>query len=275
MRPRSAAADIESLGAQVVRGDLRDPQSLGPAVAGVSTVISTANTIGRRFAGERDLDMLAVDDRGYAALIRAAEDAAVGRFVFLSLGGPALLADSPFSNAKRATEARLRRSPMHEVIVRPDAYQEIWLSPAVGFDPAAGKVMVFGRGLSRVSYVGTDDVAAAVVALATAADPPHVVELGGPEAITRIEAVEAFASAMDRPIRRRHIPRVALRIGSRVLRRAKPELASSMAMGLAMDSADSELGPQAFADLGIQPRPVRTYIGEVASTGGGERNGRV
>ena len=155
---------------------------------------------------------------------------------------------------------------MHEVIVRPDAYQEMWFTSAVSFDPAAGKVMIFGRGLSRVSYVGMDDVAAAVVAFATAADPPRVVELGGPEAITRIEAAEAFASAMDRPVRRRHIPRAALRIGSLLLRRAKPELASSMAMGLAMDTSDSGLGPQAFAELGIQPKSVRTYIAEVGPT---------
>jgi uncharacterized protein YbjT (DUF2867 family) len=266
VRPQSDAAALEALGVEVVRGDLRDRESLERAAAGVGTVVSTANSIGRRFAGERDLGMRAVDDEGYAALIQAAENAAVGRFVYLSLGGPARLANSPFSNAKRATERRLRGSSMHEVIVRPDAYQELWLSSAVGFDPAAGKAMIFGRGLSRVSYVAMDDVAAAVVALSQAPDPPRVVELGGPEAITRIEAVDAFASAMGRPIQRRHIPRAALRIGSVVLRRARPELASSMAMGLAMDRADSGLGPQAFGDLGIQPRSVRTYIAEVAST---------
>ena len=93
-----------------------------------------------------------------------------------------------------------------------------------------------------------------------------IVSTAGPEAITRIEDAEAFASAMGRPIQRRHIPRAALRIGSLLLRRAKPELASSMAMGLAMDSADSGLGPQAFTELGIEPRSVRTYIAEVAPT---------
>lgn len=266
VRPQSDAAALEALGVAVVRGDLRDHRSLGPAVAGVATIISTANSIGRRFAGERNLSMQAVDDDGYSALIDAAGDAAVGRFIYLSLGGPALLVNAPFPNAKRTTEARLRRSPMHEVIVRPDAFQELWLSSAVGFDPAAGKVMIFGRGLSRVSYVGMDDVAAVVVALAMAPDPPRLVELGGPEAITRIEAAEAFASAMGRPLRRRHIPRAALRIGSLVLRRAKPELASSMAMGLAMDTADSGLGPEAFTALGLEPKSVRTYIAEVAPT---------
>ena len=266
VRPGTDAAGLEALGVDVVRGNLRSRGSLEPAVAGIATVISTANSIGRRFAGERTLDMRAVDYEGYAALIDAAEAAGVGRFVYISLGGPALLADSPFTDAKRATEARLRRSPMRELIVRPDAYQEVWFSSAVGFNPATGKVLIFGRGQTRVSYVSTDDVAAAVVALTSVSDPPEVVELGGPEAITRIEAVDAFATAMPRRVRRRHIPRVALRIGSRMLRRAKPEVASSMAMALAMDASDSGLGPKAFVELGIQPKSVRTYIADVAQT---------
>ncbi len=57
VRPQSDAAALEALGVQVVRGDLRDPQSLAPAVAGVATIVSTANSIGRRFAAERDLGM--------------------------------------------------------------------------------------------------------------------------------------------------------------------------------------------------------------------------
>src|SRR5436190_23638525 len=79
VRPGHAALDFEASGVEVVRGDLRDRSSLDAAVAGVGTIISTANSIGRRFAGERGLDMRAVDDEGYAALVRAAEEAAVGR----------------------------------------------------------------------------------------------------------------------------------------------------------------------------------------------------
>ena len=46
----------------------------------------------------------------------------------------------------------------------------------------------------------------------------------------------------------------------------KPEVASSMAMALAMDAGDSGLGPEAFVKLGIQPKSVRTYIADVAQT---------
>lgn len=260
LRPDRATGSLEADGIEIVRGDLRDSSSVDAAVQGVSTIITTANTIGRRLGGERSLDMRAVDQVGNANLVAAAERAGVERFVFLSLGGPALHAACPFTDAKRQTEARLGASPMRTVIVRPDAYQEVFLSEKVGFDPAAGRVMIFGRGRSRVAYTGIADVAEATVALALHADPPAVVELGGPDAITRLEAVEAFERALGRSIRRRHIPRGAMQIGSRLLRRVRPELASSMAMSLAMDETDSGLGPAAFVALGIAPLSVMSYI---------------
>ena len=264
VRPTTDAGATRALGVEVVSGDLRDPASLARAAAGVGTVITTANTIGRRFAGERSLGMKAVDDLGNAALIEAAERSGVRRFIFVSLGGPALNAASPFSDAKRRTEERLAASGMESVVVRPDAYQEIWLSAAVGFDPGTGQVTIFGHGQSRVAYVAIPDVAAAIVALAQQPDPPSIVELGGPEALTRLEVVEAFERAMGRPIKRRHVPRPALTVGSVVLRGFRPELASSMAMGLAMDQRDSGLGPEAFKRLGIRPRPVSEHIEAVA-----------
>lgn len=265
VRPTSDASGTALAGAEVVRGDLRDPASLAGAVTGVTTVITTANSIGRRLTGERSLDMAAVDEAGNAALIDAAERAGVSRFFFLSLGGPALGASAPFPRAKRRTEARLARSGMRTVVVRPDAFQEIWLSPAVNFDPAGGRVVIFGRGRARVAYVAVQDVADAIAALAQQPAPPAVVELGGPEALTRLELVEAFERALGRPIARRHVPRPLLTVGATLLSPIRPELASSMAMAHAMDSRDSGLGPATLEQLGITPRPVSAYIELLAS----------
>jgi uncharacterized protein YbjT (DUF2867 family) len=265
VRPTSDASGAALAGVEIVRGDLRDPTSLASAVTDVTTVITTANSIGRRLMGERSLDMAAVDDAGNAALIDAAERAGVARFIFLSLGGPALGASAPFPRAKRRTEARLARSGMRTVVIRPDAFQEIWLSPAVSFDPAGGRVVIFGRGRTRVAYVAVPDVAAATVALAQQLAPPAVVELGGPEALTRLELVEAFERALGRRIARRHVPRPVLAAGAVLLSPIRPELASSMAMAYAMDSRDSGLGPATFEKLGITPRPVSAYIETLAS----------
>ena len=189
-------------------GDLRDPVSLRGAVAGVGTVISTANSVSRVLAGDGDLSIRDVDDRGYANLITACEQAGVGRFVYASMLGDFGSARTPFTDAKLATERRLRASPMHEVIVRPDMFQEVWLSPAVGFDWSHGKVTVYGRGESSHAYIGIDDVAEAMVRLALAEDPPHIVEMGGPEAVSPNEAVAAFERPLGRPIKTSHVPRL-------------------------------------------------------------------
>jgi uncharacterized protein YbjT (DUF2867 family) len=96
---------------------------------------------------------------------------------------------------------------MHEVIVRPDAYQEPWLSRERDFDWRAGRVTIFGRGDGQAASVGMEDVAEAVVRLATMSDPPRLVEFGGPEAMTRNGLVTAFEKALGTPLRRRRVPR--------------------------------------------------------------------
>lgn len=72
VRPATDATGLEDDGIQVIRGDLRDPASLDAAMAGVDTVITTANAIGRLLAGAKDLTIAAVDGEGNKHLIRAA-----------------------------------------------------------------------------------------------------------------------------------------------------------------------------------------------------------
>ena len=231
VRPSSDPSALAALGIPLVRGDLTDPSSLVAAVAGVDTVVTTANAISRALAGDRTVSIDAVDRDGNAALVRAAEQAGVERFVFLSAAG----LDSadpltPFIAAKAATESRLRASTMREVLVRPDKYQEVWLSPVTGLDPAAGRALVHGRGRVPERYVGQDDVAELTAQLALEPDPPRVVEFGGPEAMTRLEVVAAIERATGRRMRRIHVPRPVLGIGARMLRSVKPEVASLMGM---------------------------------------------
>jgi uncharacterized protein YbjT (DUF2867 family) len=195
-------------------------------------------------------------------LIDAAEAAGVERFVFVSFViGPGL-AGAPLAHAKRATEQRLARSRMTAVIVRPDMFQEIWISELVGFDWRAGKVQIFGRGTAPHAYVATDDVAEATVRLALDTSGAQDVAFGGPEALTRRELVERFQRA-GVPISTRHVPRAAMRLGSVALRRLRPIQASLMAMALDADSQTEPLPAEPLRALGIEPRPVGDYIAEL------------
>ena len=267
VRPASDAAALEALGAEVVRGDLREPSSLKPALDGIRVVVTTANAIGRILRGATDVTIRDVDGRGNANLIAAADAAEVERFVFVSMLGDFGRAHTPFTDAKLATEGRLRASPIHEVIVRPDMFQEVWLGAAGGIDLAGGKARIYGRGRSRHRHVAISDVADAVVRLALADDPPRALDLAGPDQLSAEEAVAAFSDALGRPLKVSHVPRLMMRVGRTVLRPVKPAMASVMGMALAGDLEDTVAGVEGFSSLGIGPRGSRAYIAEVARRG--------
>jgi uncharacterized protein YbjT (DUF2867 family) len=265
VRPATDAGALEGLASEIVRADFRDPASLPPALAGIVTVVSTVNAIGRLLAGAHDISIRDVDDRGNANLIAAAETAGVERFVYVSMLGDHAGAHTPFTDAKAATERRLRESPLREVVIRPDAFQEVWLGPAGGFDVAAGTVRIYGKGLARRRHVAIDDVAEAVVLLALADDPPRSIDLAGPEPMSASEAATAYEHALGRPLKVSHVPRIVMRVGRTLMRPIKPEVASIMGMALASDLAATQVDDEGFRGLGVEPRAASTFITEVAA----------
>ena len=265
VRPRTDDSSLIALGAQVAHGDLTAPQSLRPACEGVDTVVATATAIARRLSGAGGPSIKEVDEVGMAALVDAALGAGVARFVYLSYAGADSGLGSPLERAKIATEGRLRASSMRAVLVRPDAFQEIHLAPLGRFDMAAGKVAVFGKGDTNRRYVGTDDVAALVAALAVEPDPPELVEFGGPEAITRNEAIAAAERITGRPMKRQAMPRWAAQAAMRALDRPNSALASVFANGLMQDTIPAAWDDEPLRAHGIEPRSVTEWLRQQAA----------
>lgn len=261
VRPHSDTTVLRASGAELSVGDLTDPPGLERALAGARTVVTTANALGRSMAGARDVSIERVDRDGNAALVRAAEAAGVERFVFVSAQGmtDAMVDLVPFFAAKRATERLLQASSMRSVIVRPAAFQEAWLGPESGIRPEKRLAVIHGRGRTPVPYVAEDDVAEACVRLATMDDPPGELDLGGPEALTRHEVVDALEQALGVRMRRIVVPRGVLALGARALRRRRPELASILGIAWYRDVGE-EGGAEGLRTLGIEPRPVSAHI---------------
>jgi len=264
LRPGSDDTALTRLGVEVVRGDLTEPAGLVHACAGVDTVVATATMIDRRLAGARRPTIREVDQDGMAALVDASEKAGVSRFVYVSYSGVDAGLGTPLERAKVATERRLAASTMRSVVVRPDAFQEVHLAPLGRFDMQHGKVAVFGKGDAPRRYVAIDDVAALVVAVAVEPDPPALVEFGGPEALSRNQAIELAEAATGRPMKRQHMPRAAARIGMRVLARPNDALASVFGAGLLQDLVGSRCDDTALRQRGIAARPASEFIREQA-----------
>jgi uncharacterized protein YbjT (DUF2867 family) len=201
-----------------------------------------------------------------SALIDAAEQARVGRFVFVSSAGLDTTRGTPFERAKIANERRLRASSMQAVLVRPDAFQETHLTPLGRFDLARGQVVVFGKGDSRTRWVSADDVAALIAAVAAEPNPPELIEFGGPEAISRNEAITIAERLTGRTIKRQHVPRPILRLGQHLLNRPHDALASFFGLVLMRDLADSNWDDTPLRQRGITPRSASEFLEQQAKS---------
>lgn len=255
VRPATDASRLKDGGVEVVRGDLCDAASLGPALVGIDTVVTTANA-----------NRPALDSTGNQDLIRAAEQAGVGRFVFVSAAGmgPEMARTGALMAGKWQAEQALRASTMPSVVVRPDMFQEAWLGPPM-FDPAAGTAMVSGSGRIAHRYVAMDDVAALCAHLALAPDPPELVEFGGPEALTQLQVVAAFEQATGRTFKVRRVPGVLLSVGHRLLGAVKPDVALGLGLSAFMGAHPATWDDTALREAGIEPRPARDFIASTAA----------
>jgi uncharacterized protein YbjT (DUF2867 family) len=266
LRPSADAAPLAGRGAEIARGDFRDPRSLEDAVADTTTVVTSVTAIGRALAGEK-VSLDAVDRKGTIALVEAAERFGVDRFVYVSFAGVESAPRVPLTRAKLAVERRLQASRLRKVIVRPDAFQEVWISPLARLDWEGGRLEVMGKGENEVAYVAVEDVAKAVVRLTLADDAPDEVTFGGPERFTRNEICDLIEEAAGRPLERKHLPRGVLRVLSRVLAPVKPPLASLMGLGLMLDTHATDWDDAPLRTLGIEPKPTSEYVRQAVTRG--------
>jgi uncharacterized protein YbjT (DUF2867 family) len=171
---------------------------------------------------------------------------------------------TPLEHAKVATEKRLAQSSMRPVVVRPDAFQEVHLAPMGRFDIRAGKVAVFGKGDTPRRWVATDDVAALVAAVAVEADPPGLLTFGGPEAISRHEAIDLAEQATGRTFKVQRLPLAVARAGMRLLARPSPAMATIFGTGVMQDVLPVAWDDGPLRERGISPRAASDWIRQQA-----------
>jgi len=208
-RPTSDAGRLARLrdrGAELVQGDLKDRASLDAACRGVTTLVTTASSTLSRQPGD-SIDT--VDRQGQLDLIDAAEAAGVRHVVLISFAAAGL--EFPLQTAKREVEARLQRSAMTYTILQPTCFDEVWLTPALGFDVANATAQIYGAGHHRISWISAHDVARfAVAALDTPRAANAVIRLGGPEALSPLDVVQLAERITGRTFTVQHVPEPAL-----------------------------------------------------------------
>ena len=185
----AAVARLQRAGAEIAVAELGEPASLSAACRGVRTVMCAAP-----------------GPRRQPALIDAARDAGVSRFVYVSLSG-LVTGRPPLERETDAVERHLRTSGFACTILRPTFVMNTWLSPIAGFDLAARRVRLYGSGDERVGWIAAEDVAD--VAVACVERPPvdrPAVELCGPDSLSPLEIVELAEQIGGRSIEVERVP---------------------------------------------------------------------
>lgn len=252
-------ARLEELGCLTVVGDLRDRASLDLACAGVTSVVTTVSAIGSW--SPPDATFATVDRAGTMALIDAAADAGVQHLSYLSASADPHV---PLTDTKRDVEAYLRRSGLEYTVVRAAAFMESWLSPAVGFDPVRTSATIYGTGDAPTSYISALDVATILVHSLTHPETRlATLRVGGPDALTQLEAVAIFEEVGGRPFTLTYLPVEAL---DAQLAAAPNELAATFA-GLMRSIALGDEVPMVglVHTLGLTLATVRDYARAVTA----------
>jgi uncharacterized protein YbjT (DUF2867 family) len=254
VRPESEYAHLIEAGAQTVEGDLKHPDSLEPAVNGVRTVVTTANSASR--GGDDTVE--SVDRTGNRNLIEAASKAGVEQFVFISAQVADLDSPVPLFKAKAETEHNLISSGLTYTILAPNAFADIWLAGVVGGPIADGApVTLVGEGKRKHSFIVARDVAAFGSAVVGHPDAMNGrFELGGPQALSLRDVAKIYATVLDQEVEVNTVP-----IGEPV-----PGLPAFMSEALpAFEFFDSPIDMTETSHMfGVTMTPVETFVRESA-----------
>ena len=150
--PRKAAF-LKEWGAEIVQGDLTSPETLKPALEGITAVIDAATS--------RPTDSLSikqVDWDGQVSLIQAAVAAGVERFIFFSILDAQNFPYVPLMEIKRCTELFLAQSGLKYTILKPCGFMQ-GLIGQYAIPILDGQSVWITGDTSPIAYMDTQDIA--------------------------------------------------------------------------------------------------------------------
>jgi uncharacterized protein YbjT (DUF2867 family) len=153
VRSSRKAAFLKEWGAEIVQGDLTNPETLPPALEGITAVIDAATS--------RPTDSLTikqVDWDGKVALIQASIAAGIERFIFFSILDAQSFPQVPLMEIKRCTELFIAESGLNYTILKPSGFLQ-GLIGQYAIPILDGQAVWITGDSSAIAYMDTQDIA--------------------------------------------------------------------------------------------------------------------
>jgi uncharacterized protein YbjT (DUF2867 family) len=265
VRSPQRAGWLRERGVAIVAGDLEDQAALRSLMEGADAAIHLVGIILE--IGRQTFERIHV--AGTRAVVGAAREAGVGRLLHMSaLGARPDAGATAYHRTKAAAEQLIRESGISHVVMRPSliaARGNEALRTVIRMLRFSPVVPVIGSGLYRLQPVAAEDVAEA---FAAALDQPGIqgtFEIGGPEALTWHEILDALEAALG--VRRRRVtaPVAMVRFSAHagmVLPELNPITPDQLQMLLEGSTTDSGALAGVF---GITPRPFADVAREICA----------
>lgn len=263
---RCLVRDPRELGPERVRvalvlGDLGDPSSFRHAMRGVDCVVHLATAT-------RDSPRASIEELNALAtlrLVRAAEQAEVDRFLFLSTLGASRHSSVRYLRSRALAEQGVAATSLESTIVASSLVvtpgdRLLTLLDRLSWLPA---VPVPGPGRARYQPISAHDVASCVLAALDESATGRF-ELAGPEALTYDDLVGAVLRARGRRRRCVRIAAPAIRAGLSGLERAvgPTAFATSDEAELLSVSMTTERGTADAERLGVRPLRLSAVLAD-------------
>jgi uncharacterized protein YbjT (DUF2867 family) len=203
VRDPARARDLADRGAELVRADLQDPDSLRTAFRGAQRVFAMTTPFGPRGVEGELADGTAVTE--------AAADAGVEHLVFNSVGGAERDTGIPHFESKRRVEEHIESLGLPATFVRPVFFMENlrWMASADDGEVVVRMALPAGVPLQMIAVADIGAVTAAVL-LDPSRVPGGSIEIGGDER-TGEQVAAAFGERARLPGRYEPLPLAALR----------------------------------------------------------------
>ncbi|NJL02713.1 MAG: SDR family oxidoreductase [Spirulinaceae cyanobacterium RM2_2_10] len=150
--PRKASF-LKEWGAELVQGNICQPETLPAALAGMTAVIDAATA-----RATDSLSIRQIDWEGKKNLVAAAQDAGLERYIFFSILNAEQFPSVPLMEIKRCTEQLLAQSGLNYTILRPCGFMQGLIGQYAV--PILDKQLVWiaGEG-APIAYMDTIDIA--------------------------------------------------------------------------------------------------------------------